>query len=113
MWFSNRHAADFTDPSKFQMTQLRTTSQGAEKQRAKGMAAATESTVHIGVDDVWCVQGTNGWFATYEKLGFHADTAALLQGFIDSGRTFFVHRWNEALCAPDRYAITGTECIKL
>lgn len=113
MWFSNRPASDFTDATKFQKTQLRSTVQGAEKQRAKGLELAKDYIVHIAVNDTWSATRCSESISSYEKLGYHADTAALLQGFIDSGCTFFVHRWNEALCAPDRYAITGTECTKL
>lgn len=113
MWFSNRPATDFTDPSKFQMTQLRTTTQGAEKQRAKGIEMAKDYTVHIAVNDTWSANRRNESISSYEKIGYHADTAALLQGFIDSGCTFFIHRWNETLGVPDRYAATGTECVKL
>lgn len=112
-WYSSRLASDFTDASKFQKTQLNTTAEGSMTQRAKGRKLAREYAVHIAVDDTWSATRRGETISSYEKIGYHADSAALLQGFLESECVFFIHRWNETLGSAERYAISGTECNKL
>lgn len=60
--------------------------------------------IHIAINDVWSAvtkpkapfsHDTPGHMQSYEKLGYHANTADLLRGFIASGCKLVVHRWTE------------------
>ena len=49
--------------------------------------------IHIAVNDVWGASMKDGSsVASYEKIGYHAATAFLLQGFLESGCKVLVHR---------------------
>lgn len=58
-----------------------------ESQYQKGIKIGKEANeVIIGENWVWSAQMKDGSnIYSYEKLGYHAHTAALFQGFIDSG----------------------------
>ncbi len=49
--------------------------------------------IHIATNNVWSAHNVdNGHTQSYEKLGYHANTAALLAAFLDSGIPVYVHR---------------------
>lgn len=69
------------------------------KQYEKGLEYGKQGDIHIAINSVWSVDITTGptWrqgsISSSEGIGYHAGTAALLQGFLDSGGRIFVHRW--------------------
>jgi hypothetical protein len=51
------------------------------------------SSVHIAVNSTWSARMKDGAsLSSYEGIGYHACTADLLRGFIDSGVRIVVHR---------------------
>jgi hypothetical protein len=66
----------------------------AIEQYRKGLTIGGLATqIDISVSDVWSAKMRDGALrSSYEKLGYHAHTASLLQGFIDSGVKIVVWR---------------------
>jgi hypothetical protein len=70
-----------------------------QKQYEKGLQYGRDAVkVTIGVNSVWgATMKDGGHVGSYEKIGYHACTADLLQGFIDSGVPIYVYRWIDGL----------------
>lgn len=71
-----------------------TSADHAKRQYAKGLEVGRESLrVIIDENGTWAADGRNGAMTTsYEGIGYHAHTAELLQGFLDSGCEIVVQR---------------------
>lgn len=69
----------------------------AARQYKSGLEVGQKSTeIHIAVNSVWSARGKDGGHtSSYEGIGYHACTADLLRGFIDSGCKIIVHRDND------------------
>lgn len=65
------------------------------KQYEKGMKYGLESNyITISVSNVWeCSLKNGGSVSSYETIGYHSGTHALLRGFIDSGCSIKVYRY--------------------
>jgi hypothetical protein len=90
-----RLAADFLNPELFKTAFDAATI--ADKQYETGLATGREvrsngGQVTIGQNDVWGAHHGNTSISSYEKLGYHANTADLLRGFLDSGVEIIVYR---------------------
>ena len=68
------------------------------KQYEQGLAIGKRSQyVTIACNGTWGAQGLDGSSTcSYEGIGYHAGTADLLQGFIDSGVPIVVYRYSES-----------------
>ena len=67
----------------------------ASEQYEKGKKIGTEyKEVHISASSTWGANKPNTALSSYEGIGYHAGTADLLKGFLDSGVAIFVHRWD-------------------
>lgn len=67
----------------------------AARQYQHGMDVGKRANrVHIAVNSVWSASMKDGGsLQSYEGIGYHACTADLLRGFLDSGVTIVVHRY--------------------
>jgi hypothetical protein len=66
----------------------------AKDQYAKGLELGKEwPRISIGVNGTWSGCRFGAAVDSYEKIGYHANTRELLQGFLDSGTQIFVYRW--------------------
>jgi len=72
---------------------------GSAAQYAKGLEIGRAAlAVHIAVNGTWSADmrtdrpSERRSISSYEKLGYHADTAALLRGFVESGCQIVDHR---------------------
>jgi len=65
-------------------------------QYKKGLETGKNSEyVTIARNGTWTARTNNGGVVTsYEGIGYHASTAALLRGFLDSGTEVYVSREN-------------------
>jgi hypothetical protein len=90
----NLPAEAYKDPNNFPTGY--DTADGATKKYAEGLEIGRRSSeVYISVTGAWGAEGKDGSRTTsYEVIGYHANTAALLRGFIDSGVKIVVYRWN-------------------
>jgi hypothetical protein len=68
---------------------------GGEEQYQKGLKIGRESrTVGIASTGTWYADGKDGSSTvSYEGIGYHAHTASLLKGFLDSGCRIVVDRY--------------------
>ena len=68
-----------------------------DKQYKQGLAIGDKSDyVTISCKGTWGATGKDGSSTcAYEGIGYHAGTAALLQGFLDSGVPVVVYRYPE------------------
>ena len=78
---------------------------GQEKRAAKyaeGLKIGAESReLFINYNSVWGAKGLNGSHtSSYEVIGYHAITAWLLRGFLDSGKPIVVLR---SVASPDGF----------
>jgi len=75
----------------------------AAEQYAKGLETGRNAdAIHIAVNNVWSAAMKDGAsLSSSEKIGYHAHTAELLRGFLDSGCPIIVHR-----VTPDRITHT-------
>lgn len=48
--------------------------------------------IHISISNTWSSVEPDGGITSYERIGVHACTAALLKGFLDSSAKVVVHR---------------------
>ena len=66
----------------------------AKKQYEEGLRIGREAnTIVIATNSVWSASLKNGAALTsYEGIGYHAHTASLLKGFLDSGAKVVVYR---------------------
>jgi hypothetical protein len=66
-----------------------------KQQYAEGLKQAEGlQYLTIGYNGCWGGFTKNcGSLTSYERIGYHASTAALLKGFLDSGIPIFVYRW--------------------
>lgn len=66
------------------------------KQYLDGLKTGQDSIeIHIAINSVWSARLKNGGhLSSYEGIGYHACTADLLRGFLDSGCKIVVHRDN-------------------
>ena len=92
---NKRPAHDFLHPELF-ATDWDTPKLDAE-QYEKGLEQGRKSrTVGVGVYGTWWANGKDGSVTTsYEGIGYHASTAALLRGFLDSGCKVVIIRWGD------------------
>jgi len=69
---------------------------GNQKQYERGLEVGRESEyVTICKDGTWSARSLEGVITTsYERIGYHSGTAALLQGFLDSGVEMYVDRYD-------------------
>lgn len=84
----------FLDPSRF-VTSYDTAGHGAE-QYAKGLKISRESeSVNISASGTWGNRplGGGGVGCSCEGIGYHANTADLLRGFLAGPAPVIVHRW--------------------
>lgn len=88
---------DFYHPERF-ATEFDTVARGAE-QFNRGLEIGKQAyEIHIGINDVWSARVKNPFgdipstVQSYEKIGYHANTADLLRGFICSKCKLIVHR---------------------
>lgn len=67
----------------------------AKEQLAEGIRIGSAAIqITIGINDVWSAKMKDGGsLQSYEKIGYHARTRELLQGFIASGCPIFVVRY--------------------
>jgi predicted kinase len=101
MNISTRLPAEFLHADRF-MTSMDgpANSDYRREQYGKALKLGQDSAVvHVAINDVWSATLKSGAsLVSYAKLGSHAGTAALLQGFLDSGVRIIVHRaWAEGL----------------
>ena len=84
----------FRYPSMFRANH--DTELGNQKQYELGLEVGRESGyVTICKDGTWAARSLEGVVTTsYEQIGYHASTAALLQGFLDSGTEVYVDRYD-------------------
>lgn len=80
----------------------------AHSQYNKGLTIGQCSKViHISIRNVWSAELKNGGrMSSYETIGYHAHTASLLRGFIDSGVTIVV--WREQPEDDGSYTVVDT-----
>lgn len=64
------------------------------EQYAAGLKTGREAReIHLSIKGVWSARMKNGSsIQSYEGIGYHASTASLLRGFLDSGAPIIVHR---------------------
>ena len=86
-------AEAFLTPERF--STVNDTVAGASKQYAEGLRVGAEcETIHLSTGGTWGATMKNGASLTsYEGIGYHANTAALWRGFLDSGAKIVVHRY--------------------
>jgi hypothetical protein len=89
---SNYTADDFRNADNFRTGY--DTDAGSKDAYAKGRRIGMQSkSVTIALNDTWSADGkTGGILTSYQRLGYHADTAALLRGLLDSGVMLAVYR---------------------
>lgn len=87
-------AETFLDPTKF--TTSYDTAEGSSKQYQKGLdVGRNATTIHIESTGVWSASMKDrSSLQSYEGIGYHANTGALLAGFLDSGARIVVSRWD-------------------
>jgi hypothetical protein len=87
-------AEDFRNPSNFQ-TEYDSATGGAEAYAKGRRIGAKARSVVIALNDTWSAESENGGILTaYQRFGYHADTAELLRGLLDSGVALSVYRDN-------------------
>lgn len=65
----------------------------ADQQYIRGLRIGDAAkVVNISVSNVWSAVTEESTIQSYEKIGYHAHTAHLLRGFIDSGVRIVVWR---------------------
>lgn len=66
----------------------------SRQQYEKGMRIGQEaSTVYIAINGTWSARMKDGsHISSYEGIGYHSGTSALLKGFLDSGCRVSVYR---------------------
>ncbi|TXH43898.1 MAG: hypothetical protein E6Q97_33540 [Desulfurellales bacterium] len=72
----------------------------ASEQEAKGLQIATEfDEINIAVNSVWSASmrrpSSSSYLQSYEAIGYHANTAALLRGFLAGTARVIVHRYRD------------------
>lgn len=84
----------FLDPMKFATDY--DTAEGSAANYAKGVDLGQKATtIHIESTGVWSASMMDrSSIQSYEGIGYHANTAALLKGFLDSGAKIVVSRWD-------------------
>lgn len=86
----------------------------SDEQYQKGLEVGKNyEVITISFKGVWGAQ-TPGTLTSYEGIGYHANTAALLRGFLDSGKPVLVYRSGNSVdgfgvwqIEPDRKTITN------
>jgi hypothetical protein len=87
-------ADDFRNPSNFR-TEYDSAAGGAEAYAKGRRIGAKAQEVTIAINDTWGATSDNGGHITsYQRIGYHADTAELLRGILDSGCKLAVYRDN-------------------
>jgi len=88
----DHEATDYWYPHLF--TTANDTNEYGEKQYQKGLDIGRKANlVSISIYGSWTAQMKDGGSMTsYEKIGYHANTAGLLQGFLESGVVIKVYR---------------------
>lgn len=85
---TTKKAEDFFNPAKLASPlDLLSNQQYADEQYAKGLQIGKNAQrIYIAENDVWSARMMDGsHIDSYEKIGYHAHTASLMKGFIDSG----------------------------
>jgi hypothetical protein len=105
---SQMPATDFLDTTKLISDYDALNSQYGIEQYNKGLEIGHSATeVHISIRNVWSARMKNGGIMqSYETLGYHSGTAALMRGFIDSGVTIVV--WRQNTLDDGSYTVTDT-----
>lgn len=89
-------ARDFLVPSNFVTSwdSLPANRKRGAEQYAEGLRVGRESKeIHISQGTTWGASLKSGsHLSAYEGIGYHACTADLLRGFLDSGAVVIVHR---------------------
>lgn len=90
-------AQDFLNPDNFITGYDSLNAEYQTQQYNKGLELGKNALViNISVSDVWSMVMKDGSLRTsYERIGYHAGTAALLRGFIDSGAKIVIWRDSE------------------
>lgn len=88
-------AEAFQNPENFK-TENDTPALDAEQYK-KGLETGQNAQhISIAVNGVWGAKmNDGGHVASYERIGYHASTAALLRGFLASGVKIKVHRYQD------------------
>lgn len=86
-------AESFLNPDLFR-TEFDNPAHGEEQYR-NGLRIGNEcEVISIGISGVWGgTPKTGGSLSSYERIGYHANTADLLRGFLASGARVHVYRW--------------------
>lgn len=87
-------AAAFLDPKNFLTAYDGRNAQYAKEQYEKGVEIGRQAkAIHISAGTVWSASMKSGSaLCSYEGIGYHACTADLLRGFLDSGAQIVVSR---------------------
>lgn len=106
---SQMPATDFLDTTKLVTNYDGLNREYGNEQYNKGLEIGSKATeVHISVRNVWSAKlKTGGHMQSYETIGYHSGTAALMRGFIDSGVKIVVWRDLPADESGD-YRVTNT-----
>lgn len=94
---NSRPASDFLNPDNFVTTYDKLNDAYRITQYEKGLAARKEyKSIFIGANGTWGAHThTGGLVTSYEGIGYHANTADLLRGFLDSDIKIVVYRNSE------------------
>jgi hypothetical protein len=66
-----------------------------EEQFREGKATADAwEVVSIGISGVWGASREGSSLTSYERIGYHANTADLLRGFLAGSARVVVYRWS-------------------
>jgi len=107
-------AEDYLNPDNFRTSfdKLHSPAREAEKHQEGYNLGKSAVEVHIGVNSVWGAKLRNGGSASsYEGIGYHALTHALLRGILDSKCKLVVHRWSKEKGFTETVIVTGENAI--
>ncbi len=84
----------FLNPSLFITDYDTINPKRADEQYASGLETGRRcKAIIICANGTWSADTNDGgWITSYEGIGYHAHTASLLRGFIDSGTKIVVYR---------------------
>lgn len=91
---NSRPASDFLNPDNFVTSYDSLSYTNAAQQYIKGLMAREHyKNVFISANGTWGAHThTGGLVTSYEGIGYHANTADLLRGWLDSGIPIVVYR---------------------
>jgi hypothetical protein len=90
-------AESFRNPAQFVTDWDVINPDQAATQYAEGLETGRNAErICIGVNSVWSALLKSGASVhSHEGIGYHAHTASLLRGFLDSGAPVIVYRWTD------------------